>query len=71
MRTFAVDPSEQELVEEKLKGMFSRLNSSQVKEKRVSREEYRAMQEGEEHGEQVSLFMPMGGQEALKIEVRK
>lgn len=71
VRTFALDPSEKELVEEKLKEMFSRLNQSQMKEKRVSREEYRAMQEGEEHGEQVSLFMPMGGQESLKIGVEK
>lgn len=67
VQLFVVDPQEEKLQEEKLQEMFSNLTSSRTKEKAVTREEYRAMQEGEEHGEQVSLFMPMNGQESLKI----
>lgn len=70
VKAFAVDPQERELVEEKLGQMFQRLNVTEIKEREISRDERRAMREGEEDGEQVSLFMPMSGQETVKIGVK-
>lgn len=70
VKAFVVDPQERELVEEKLGQMFQRLNVAEIKEREISRDERRAMREGEEDGEQVSLFMPMNGQETVKIGVK-
>lgn len=70
VKIFAVDPQERELVQEKLGQMFPRLNVAEIKEREISRDERRAMREGEEDGEQVSLFMPMNGQETVKIGVK-
>lgn len=70
VKIFAVDPQERELVQEKLGQMFPRLNVAEIKEREISRDERRAMREGEEDGEQVSLFMPMDGQETVKIGVK-
>ena len=68
---FAIDPQERELVQEKLEDLFPHMKVASVKEREITRDELRAMRKGEVHGEKVSLFMPMNGQETAKIGVQK
>lgn len=68
---FAIDPQERELVQEKLEELFPHMKVATVKEREITRDELRAMRKGEVHGEKVSLFMPMNGQETAKIGVQK
>lgn len=68
---FAIDPQERELVQEKLEDLFPHMKVATAKEREITWDELRAMRKGEVHGEKVSLFMPMNGQETAKIGVQK